>query len=69
MDTPVEWIVTRDRSSGRLHRRLKTDHSKMADARCNLPRAGQYDVVDEPTPAADPDTLCKFCFRDRFDTA
>lgn len=61
-------IITRDKSSGRYHRR-RIEHTEdgddriLVDERCQTDQAGRYDVLDGGVPeSADDDTLCRFCW-------
>jgi hypothetical protein len=68
-----EQITTRDRSSGRFHKRYIINGRTVVDERCNLDQAGAYDVMPQVSRASrgdgvpigtDPALLCKFCFGD-----
>lgn len=66
----AEQITTRDKSSGRFHRRYLINGRYMVDERCNLDQAGGYEVMESKgqSPLAgiplgtDLDLLCKWCF-------
>jgi hypothetical protein len=60
---PVEGevVFTRDRSSGRVHKRIRLgDHLATLEGD-NLDEAGLYDVL-ETLANSDPDDLCHNCF-------
>lgn len=60
-------ILTRDSSSGRLHKRIQIEDSDelLTYEGCNLDEAGAFEVVDEGAiTAADPEALCVRCFPD-----
>jgi hypothetical protein len=59
-----EEVFTRDRSSGRIHRRFKMPDGSLASAEAdNLDDAGASDEITAATvDAADPKDLCGRCF-------
>lgn len=59
-----EQVFTRDRSSGKLHRRYRTPDGSLASVEAdNLDDAGVYDIVDASVvEAADQGQLCERCF-------
>lgn len=62
-DREVSRVITRDRSSGRVHVRLFVNGQPLTDERCNLDDAGAYEVVpDEAIAELDRDALCRRCF-------
>jgi hypothetical protein len=63
MTVTGEAILTRDRSSGRVHRRVRIGKSAtlLVDERCNTDQSGAYDVIDS-TEGIEPDALCRWCF-------
>jgi len=60
---PVEGevVFTRDRSSGRVHRRIRLGDGLATLEGDNLDEAGLYDVL-ETLADSDPDDLCRNCF-------
>ncbi len=58
-----EAILTRDRSSGRVHRRLRIGDRRgfLVDERCNADQSGDYEVLAS-TEGIEPDALCRWCF-------
>lgn len=59
----VERTFTRDRSSGRIHLRLKVNGVLQSAESDNLDAAGDFDVVDESVlETAEPGQLCERCF-------
>lgn len=52
-------VLTRDRSSGRIHKRLRAGKALATFEACNLDDAGAFDVLFELP--ANPD-LCRRCF-------
>lgn len=64
-------VLTRDLSSGRIHRRLQGKSGKLYTLEAdNLDDAGAYEVVTADDLAnAEPDGLCLRCFPDIGDAA
>ncbi len=58
-----EVILTRDRSSGRVHRRVRIGDRRgfLVDERCNADQSGAYEVIAS-TEGIEPDALCRWCF-------
>lgn len=56
----AEIVITRDRSSGRVHRRYRLAGSAelVAHEGCNLDDAGEFDVLDS-TDGVEPADLCE----------
>lgn len=55
-------VVTRDRSSGMVHLRVRRGKQLLSDEACNLDDAGEFDILAEiPTDDAN---LCARCFPD-----
>ncbi len=53
-------ILTRDLSSGRIHKRTEDGRTHEAD---NLDDAGEYEVITpEQLAEAEPEQLCERCF-------
>ena len=64
VELPPEWAFTRDRSSGRIHVAARRDGGLLTSSACNADQAGDRDeVTAEQVSDADPDKLCKRCFR------
>lgn len=63
-------VLTRDLSSGRIHRRLVGESGKLYTLeQDNLDTAGEYEVVTaEALEKAEPGELCLNCFPDIPDT-
>ena len=65
--TEGERVLTRDVSSGRIHKRIRTaaglvPYGGEAD---NSDDAGRYEIVDETAlEGAEPGDLCQRCFQD-----
>lgn len=56
-------VLTRDRSSGRIHRRALVGGQLQSAEADNLDQAGSYDVIsEEELSGAEPDELCERCF-------
>ena len=47
MERQVEKIITRDRSSGTIHLRLRVNGQLYTQEGCNLDDAGAYDILPE----------------------
>ncbi len=60
----TEEVLTRDLSSGRIHRRYLTESGALASIEAdNLDDAGAYEVIDpKAVEDADPADLCRNCF-------
>jgi len=59
----LEIVLTRDRSSGRIHKRVREGNRLLVDERCNLDAAGAFDEVTEAAlEDADVGQACEFCF-------
>lgn len=65
-----EVVLTRDRSSGMVHRRLRIGESGMlwAAEPCDCDQAGAYEVIGS-TDDVEPDRLCQRCFPPAPETA
>lgn len=60
----TEEVLTRDRSSGRIHKRYRTENGQLATLEGdNLDVAGTYEII-ETVEGAEPDDLCRNCFPD-----
>ncbi|MBA3585070.1 MAG: hypothetical protein H0W36_11185 [Gemmatimonadetes bacterium] len=59
----LERVLTRDRSSGRIHERFRDGNRLLSGEACNLDDAGEFDVIGDvaDVPA---DRLCRYCFSD-----
>lgn len=55
-------VITRDKSSGRYHRRMSVNGRLYVDERCNLDQAGAYDTLKKIPGDADVKDLCGHCF-------
>lgn len=58
---PEEQII-RDRSSGRIHRRVRLGDGWASLEADNLDQAGAFDVNTVPLDEIDPADLCERCF-------
>lgn len=62
----VTQIITRDRSSGRYHKRYRITEDgqtrTVVDERCQTDQSGGYDVVAAPRVIKGRKELCKYCF-------
>lgn len=60
----ADLVLTRDRSSGRFHKRYRTEAGLYATLEgCNLDEAGPFEVVGPAAlDNAEPDDLCRRCF-------
>lgn len=60
----VQQILTRDLSSGRIHRRYSGASGQVYSIEGdNLDDAGQYEVITADTlESAEPEALCRNCF-------
>ena len=56
-----DTILTRDKSSGRIHKRIRSGVRLMVDERCNLDDAGHFFVIEDVSDV-DAESLCRFCF-------
>jgi hypothetical protein len=63
-----EIVLTRDRSSGRIHKRVRLGDGLATFEGDNLDEAGLYDVI-ETTDGVDLDDLCRRCFDPLLETA
>lgn len=52
-------VLTRDRSSGRIHKRVRIGKGLASMEGCNLDQAGAYEILFELPPNP---KLCKRCF-------
>ena len=61
---PVSIVLTRDRSSGRIHRRFRVEgiEGYASYELDNLDQAGAYDVIPDLSTVGDEGELCKRCF-------
>ena len=61
--TDLEVVFTRDRSSGRVHKRIVTLNGLIpyGGEQDNLDDAGEYDLIDS-TEDVEPGDLCERCF-------
>lgn len=59
-----EVVLTRDMSSGRVHKRYLTETGSLASLEAdNLDQAGAYEVIaPDALDAAEPGDLCVRCF-------
>lgn len=60
-------IITRDRSSERIHfRYIEVQENgaerTLVDERCQTDQSGKFDVLTEVPESADRNTLCRWCF-------
>lgn len=61
---PGDDVLTRDVSSGRIHRRIRIGDNLATMEGCNLDQAGAYTVVGADALAnAEPGELCERCFK------
>lgn len=62
MATIPQRVITRDRSSGRLHKRLRYGGRWYVDERCQTDQSGAFDEIQR-IPESEPDeNKCKYCF-------
>ena len=60
---PGDDVLTRDISSGRIHRRIRIGNSLASIEADNLDDAGEYEVISYQTfERAEPSQLCDRCF-------
>jgi hypothetical protein len=60
---PGDDVLTRDISSGRIHRRIRVGDNLASIEADNLDDAGEYEVITyEQFETAEPDQLCFRCF-------
>ena len=60
---PGDDVLTRDISSGRIHRRIRVGDLLASIEQDNLDDAGAYEVIDyEQLTTAEPSQLCENCF-------
>ncbi len=58
-----EIILTRDRSSGRVHKRMHDGDRMLADERCQTDQSGAFEIIEADALAeCEPGALCLFCF-------
>jgi hypothetical protein len=62
---PGDDVLTRDLSSGRIHRRIRVGDNLYTAEADNLDDAGKYEVItSEDLANAEPGQLCLRCFPD-----
>ncbi len=62
---PGDDVLTRDISSGRIHRRIRVGNNFYTAEADNLDQAGEFEVIGADELAnAEPDQLCLRCFPD-----
>lgn len=60
---PGDDVLTRDLSSGRIHRRIRVGDNLYTAEADNLDQAGEYEVITaEQLADAEPGELCERCF-------
>jgi hypothetical protein len=61
---PFSVVLTKDRSSGRIHRRgrIVDIPGLMSFEGCNLDQAGTFDVIPDLSHVSDESVLCVNCF-------
>lgn len=60
---PGDDVLTRDVSSGRIHRRIRVGDRLATLEEDNLDSAGEYEIITyEQMQTAEPDQLCLRCF-------
>jgi hypothetical protein len=60
---PGDDVLTRDISSGRIHRRIRVGDNLASIEADNLDDAGEYEVITyEDFETAEPSQLCERCF-------
>ena len=60
---PGDDVLTRDLSSGRIHRRIRIGDNLASIEADNLDDAGEYEVITADTlEHAEPGELCERCF-------
>lgn len=60
---PGDDVLTRDLSSGRIHRRIRIGDNLASIEADNLDDAGEYEVITaDQLTNAEPDDLCERCF-------
>lgn len=61
--TDGDVVLTRDESSGKIHKRVRNGKRLMVDERDNLDAAGTYRIIGQSeVEDADPSSLCEWCF-------
>lgn len=62
---PPEPVVTQDRTSLRLHVRIRFNDTWYVDERCQTDQSGDFDIVGPWTNAIHPtpELMCRFCFK------
>lgn len=60
-DENLDIVLTRDRSSGRVHRRMRHGGRLMVDERCQTDQSGAFEVVEAEALPANA-ARCRFCF-------
>jgi hypothetical protein len=61
----ADTVLTRDLSSGRIHRRVLVNGTYMTSEADNLDDAGAFEVITaEQLADAEPGELCERCFPD-----
>lgn len=60
--TAGDVILTRDRSSGRFHKRVRIGSGLASNEQCNQDQAGEYDILFELPEGFDAAKLCRRCF-------
>ncbi len=60
---PGDDVLTRDVSSGRIHRRIRVGKNLASIEADNLDDAGEYEIITyEQFETAEPSQLCERCF-------
>ena len=60
---PGDDVLTRDLSSGRIHRRIRVGDNLYTAEADYLDAAGEYEIVGaDALDTANPDDLCERCF-------
>jgi hypothetical protein len=59
----VEYVITQDLSSGRVHKRISTSSGYLTHEADNLDDAGEFRVItDEEFAVLPPEAICKRCW-------
>lgn len=60
---PGDDVITRDISTGRIHRRIRVGDNLASIEADNLDDAGEYEIITADTfETAEPEQLCLRCF-------
>lgn len=65
--TAGDIILTRDRSSGRIHKRVRIGKGLATLEQCQADQSGAYEILFELPENVSPKALCRRCFAEPVD--